>query len=219
MAISQGIHGPVLGPLASLVMNGVLIGICMALLFHKKWRRDDGFLPLFSMVMVVSLVRVVLAPLPNIQPVTVACLIAGASLGARRGMSFAVLVALISNAFLGTGVWTIFQASGWAAIAYLGSKLELVNHHILNQKRLLLAAIFVSPLFNWWVSVSIFLEGMSIFNFIIYLAHGLPFDALHLLGSAAFAVWLGPWIFQNLTLAVGGQRAETVMKDVDVIVQ
>ena len=46
MAISQGIHGPVLGPLASLVMNGVLIGICMALLFHKKWRRDDG-LPLF----------------------------------------------------------------------------------------------------------------------------------------------------------------------------
>ena len=36
MAISQGIHGPVLGPLASLVMNGVLIGICMALLFHKN---------------------------------------------------------------------------------------------------------------------------------------------------------------------------------------
>jgi len=219
MAISQGIHGPVLGPLASLVMNTILIGICIALLFHKKWRRDDGFLTLFSMVMVVSFGRVLLAPLPNIQPVTVACLIAGASLGVRRGMSFAVLVTLISNAFLGTGVWTIFQASGWAAVAYLGSKLDLASHHILNKKRLLLAAIFVSPLFNWWVSVSIFLEGMSILNFIIYLAHGLPFDALHLLGSAAFAVWFGPWFFQNLTLAVGGQHAETVMKDVDVVVQ
>ena len=64
----------------------------------------------FISALVVS--RVMLEPLPNIQPVTVALLLIGATLGARRGIGIAILVTILSNAFLGTGIWTLFQAAG-----------------------------------------------------------------------------------------------------------
>jgi len=60
-------------------------------------------------------------PFPNVQPVTVAALLVGAQLGARRGAAFAVLVAMISNFFMGDGWWTVFQAAGWASIAIVQS--------------------------------------------------------------------------------------------------
>jgi|TARA_Y100000766_G_scaffold104026_1_gene89050 hypothetical protein len=118
----------------------------------------------------------------------------GASLGARRGMAFAVMATMFSNAILSHGWWTLFQATGWAAVAFAGSRLNLVLQNEVAMKRLIITAIFASVLFDWWVSLSIYTVGMTIGEFGIYLLNGLPFDALHAIASIASAVWIAPWL-------------------------
>ena len=54
------------------------------------------------------------------------CLVMGAVLGARRGMAFALMATMLSNLILSHGWWTLFQASGWAAVAFAGSRLGLI---------------------------------------------------------------------------------------------
>ena len=54
-------------------------------------KKVSNILTFVTLVASISLLRVVMTPLPNIQPVTIAALIIGAQLGARRGVAFAVL--------------------------------------------------------------------------------------------------------------------------------
>ena len=122
------------------------------------------------------------------------CLVMGATLGARRGMAFAVIATMVSNLVLSHGWWTLFQASGWAAIAFAGSRLGLVVGNVVDMKRLAITAVIVSVLFDWWVSLSIFTSGMTISEFGIYILNGLPFDALHAVASLVSAVWIAPWL-------------------------
>jgi energy-coupling factor transport system substrate-specific component len=132
-------------------------------------------------------------PLPNIQPVTVACLLVGAQLGARRGAAFAVMVTMLSNFFMGDGWWTIFQAAGWATVAVFGSRISLVVDGVYNATRTCLAAIASAFMFGMIASLSILDGNMTGTDFLIYLANGWPFDALHALGNLTFAIWFGAW--------------------------
>ena len=148
---------------------------------------------LLTLVLAVSAARVLMQPLPNIQPVTVAALIIGAQLGARRGAAFAILVAMISNAIIGNGWWTIFQALGWASVAVIGSKFAIIANGELQRNRLFVAAIASAFVFDLIVSFSIIDSSTSIVSFLTYLAHGIPYDLLHALGNLTFAVWFGSW--------------------------
>ena len=148
---------------------------------------------LVTLVLAVSATRVLMQPLPNIQLVTVAALIIGAQLGARRGAAFAILVAMISNAVIGNGWWTIFQAIGWASVAVMGSKLALIVNGELQRSRLFIAAIASAFVFDLIVSLSIIDSSFTLLTFLTYLAHGLPYDLLHAVGNLTFAVWFGSW--------------------------
>ena len=126
MFASVGVHGPVLSA-AALALDVVLLGAAtLLLLSDKRMTRHHGVL-LLSFVAVVAVLRVLMANLPNVQPVTVAVLLAGATLGARRGVAFAILVTMLSNAVLGDGYWTVFQAAGWAPIAVVGAHANLIQ--------------------------------------------------------------------------------------------
>ena len=95
-----------LSPAAALALDVVLLGAAtLLLLSDKRLTRHHGVL-LLSFVAVVAVLRVLMANLPNVQPVTVAVLLAGATLGARRGVAFAILVTMLSNAVLGDGYRT-----------------------------------------------------------------------------------------------------------------
>ena len=137
-------------------------------------------------------------PLPNVQPVTVAALLVGAQLGARRGAAFAVLVAMISNFFMGDGWWTVFQAAGWASIAIAGSRLSLVTSTGINLGRACMASIFAAFWFDFIVSFSILDGTIDFTEFMVYLGHGLPFDFLHMIGNLTFVVWMGGWFTRLL---------------------
>lgn len=192
--MTDGVHGPVLGPVEMLVINVVLITISFFLLCRPTHSAKREILVLTSITAAAAASRVLLEPFPNVQPLTVMCLVMGASLGARRGMAFAVMATMISNLILSHGWWTLFQATGWAAVAFAGSRLNLVLQNEVAMKRLIISAVFASVLFDWWVSLSIYTAGMSLGEFGIYLLNGLPFDALHAIASIATAVWVAPWL-------------------------
>ena len=188
-----GTHGPVLSPMTSLVLDiGLLVAAFWLLATPSKKSLGDTLL-LLTLVLAVSAARVLMQPLPNIQPVTVAALIIGAQLGARRGAAFAILVAMISNAIIGNGWWTIFQAIGWASVAVIGSKFAIIANGELQRNRLFVAAIASAFAFDLIVSFSIIDSSTSIVSFLTYLAHGIPYDLLHALGNLTFAVWFGSW--------------------------
>jgi len=194
MVLTDGVHGPTLAPVELLVINTVLIAISFFLLCRPTHSAKREILVLTSITAAAAASRILLEPFPNVQPLTVMCLLMGATLGARRGMAFAVMATMVSNLVLSHGWWTLFQASGWAAVAFAGSRLGLVIENVVEMKRLAFTAVIASVLFDWWVSLSIFTNGMTISEFGIYLLNGLPFDALHAVASLVTAVWIAPWL-------------------------
>ncbi|MAY12870.1 MAG: hypothetical protein CMB21_03585 [Euryarchaeota archaeon] len=194
MVLTGGVHGPTLSPIESLAINTLLIGAAFFLLLKPNLESRRSVLMLSSITLAAAASRVALEPFPNVQPLTVMCLVVGGTLGARRGMAFAVIATLLSNLVLSNGWWTLFQASGWALIALAGSKLAVVSENKIQMKRLVLVSAISSLLFGWWVSLSIWTPGMGAFEFAIYLLNGLPFDAMHVLASIVSAVWIAPWL-------------------------
>ncbi len=193
-----GVHGPELTPVADLVIDVVLVTFAFAFLITAPRSNRYDVALLGTMVVAVTALRVLMQPLPNVQPVTVAALLVGAQLGARRGVAFAILVTLLSNSLIGDGWWTLFQAAGWSSVALLGSRIALVKNGEFNHGQLYLTVIASAFLFDAIASLSILTSAMSVADFGIYLAHGIPFDILHALGNLAFAVWFGPFVHRQL---------------------
>ncbi len=217
MVLTDGVHGPALAPVELLAINTLLITISFFLLCRPTHSAKREILVLTSITAAAAASRILLEPFPNVQPLTMMCLVMGATLGARRGMAFAVIATMLSNLVLSHGWWTLFQASGWAAIAFAGSRLGLVIGNVVEMKRLAITAVIVSVLFDWWVSLSIVTSGMTISEFGIYLLNGLPFDALHAVASLVSAVWIAPWL-ANLVFEETTQIEEPqVSGEADVI--
>ena len=63
---ATGIHGPVLGPLGSLVLDVILLGIVFSALLSSTKRRASDILLFVSIIAAVSLMRVIMTQLPNI---------------------------------------------------------------------------------------------------------------------------------------------------------
>ncbi len=211
MVLTDGVHGPVLGPVETLVLNVTLIGVAFALLCKPTSSPRREILVLTSITAAAAASRVLLEPFPNVQPVTMMCLVMGAVLGARRGMAFALMATMLSNLILSHGWWTLFQASGWAAVAFAGSRLGLIVEKKVQMKRMLVSAVIASLLFDWWVSLSILESGMALSTFGLYLLNGLPFDLLHMAASFTFAIWCAPYLSNLL-------HEEVVLEDVPLAV-
>lgn len=188
-----GTHGPEVSPAMGLALDVLLLGAAFWLLAGPNRRTVHDIVLMGALVVSVSLLRVVMQPLPNIQPVTVACLLVGAQLGARRGAAFAVMVTMLSNFFMGDGWWTIFQAAGWATVAVFGSRISLVADGVYNATRTCFAAIASAFMFGMIASLSILDGTMAGMDFLFYVVNGWPFDALHALGNLTFAIWFGAW--------------------------
>ena len=187
MVLTSGVHGPALGPIESLAINAFLVGIAFFLLCRPTVSPRREILVLSSITIAAAASRVLLEPIPNVQPLTVMCLVMGATLGARRGIAFA------------------------------GSRLPLIVDSTVQMKQLLFAAVGASLLFDWWVSLSIWTSGMSIGEFGLYLMNGLPFDALHILASLTAAVWIAPWLSNLLHEEVTFEQEPVATGEADVV--
>lgn len=187
-------HNVALSPNQSLFLNvAVLSIIVLSLIRSERSLRDQsqwGMLVLLAVFGVSG--RILLDPIPNVQPVTVLVLLAGAYYGAPRALALAATIALASNVIsMGHGPWTLFQAIGWGAIGLVGANLS--NHIIVSGRiRIGLLAIIAAAsglAFNWFVSLSILFEADSSM-LVPYLLNGLVFDLYHAAGNVVFVAWM-----------------------------
>ena len=165
-----GVHGPELSPLGHAVVDVVLVGLAFVFLFSGPRLSSMRIAGLATLVVSISALRVVMQPLPNLQPVTVAALLVGAQLGARRGAAFAVL----------------------------GAKMPIDEKGVLSIKRLCGASVVAAVLFGFVSTMSLIDPSTTVSSFALLLAQGLPFDAIHALGNIAVAIWFGPTMYRFL---------------------
>jgi energy-coupling factor transport system substrate-specific component len=144
--------------------------------------------------------RVLLDPIPNVQPVTVIVLLAGIHFGAPRTVALAVAVALCSNVLLGHGIWSLYQAVGWSVVGVTGAALSdrlYVDGRMIIPALAVLAAVSAFA-FDWIVSLSA-LHSLSSEVFLVYLTAGIPYDLLHAAGNVAFVAWLANPLSEIMT--------------------
>ena len=154
--------------------------------------------------------RVLFAAIPGVQPVTVIAVCAGAALGMRTGIAVGGVAVLVSNFFLGQGVWTPWQMLAWGACGAAGAAAAP-----LLRRRLVLAVLcfvlgmgFSSFMDVWnWLA---FYDQHTWQTFVAVQARGLPFDLAHAIGNVVIAFVAGPELRRLLERYGRRLKAEVV---------
>lgn len=135
--------------------------------------------------------RVLLAPVPDVQPLTDIACVTGVALGARAGIGVGATAAFVSNFFLGQGLWTPWQMLAWGGCGAAGAVLAP-----LLRRRIPFAVVcfvlgyaygFVLDLWNWY---GFYPHTWA--SFLARQAAGFPFDTAHAMGNLALALAAGP---------------------------
>ena len=186
-------HAVTIGPHGMRLINAAMLSLIGWALWRAERKLASGSDWILLMMLGVFAVsgRVLLEPIPNIQPVTVIVLLAGVHYGAPRAIALATAVTLCSNLILGHGLWSLYQAAGWSAAGVVGALMstQLLIDGRLSVKRLAIVAAASAFAFDWIVSVSV-LHSMGSELLLPYIAAGLPFDLLHAVGNVTFVAWL-----------------------------
>jgi len=135
--------------------------------------------------------RVLFAPLPDVQPVTVMVAASGAALGPRRGFAVGALAALASNFFLGQGVYTPWQMLAWGGCGAIAGVLRA-----LLRRRLVFAAFCVvlgfafGTTMDTWQWLTFYPHTWLALTTV--LGQGFAFNVAHATGNLVLALVAGP---------------------------
>jgi len=151
----------------------------------NSYVKDIALIAMLSAASVAG--RIILEPLPNIQPTTVIVIVTTMALRLRYGLLTALLSVLLSNLFQGHGLWSIFQIAGWwtvAVVSYFYGKTRWRRNVWVSA----VFAGFAGLIYGMVVS----LNGLMFTkNIIAYYLAGLPFDLAHALGNFVIYLVLG----------------------------
>jgi energy-coupling factor transport system substrate-specific component len=135
--------------------------------------------------------RVLFTAVPGVQPVTVVAVAAGAALGARVGFAVGAVAALVSNFYLGQGVWTPWQMLAWGGCGVVGALAARLIRNRWAFAALCFALGFAfssaMDLWHWYSFWPHTWEALTA----VY-ARGVPFSAAHAIGNVVFALAIGP---------------------------
>jgi len=186
-------HAVNLGPYGLLLVNLTLLSVIGWALWktERNLSSQSDTIVLFLLGVFAVSGRILLEPIPNVQPVTVIILMSGIYFGVTRSIILATSVALISNLFLGHGLWTLYQAFGWSLVGVIGALLsnKLHSKNITSNTPLMVLAAFCAFIFDWIVSLSV-LHTLGPNLLFVYIISGIPFDLLHAIGNMFFVAWL-----------------------------
>ena len=195
-------HAVAIGPHGMLAINIAMLSLIGWALWRAEQKMSSGSDLILLILLGAFAVsgRVLLDPIPNVQPVTVIVLLAGIHFGAPRAVALAAAVALCSNVLLGHGLWSLYQAVGWSAVGVAGAALSnrlYVDGRMAIGALAALAAVSAFA-FDWIVSLSA-LHSLSSEMFLVYLMAGIPYDLLHAAGNVAFVAWLANPLSEIMT--------------------
>lgn len=135
--------------------------------------------------------RVLFAPVPGVQPVTVIVAAAGVALGPRRGFAVGAVAALASNFFLGQGPHTPWQMLAWGGC---GAAAGLARRAL--EGRLAFVAFCFALGFAYGALMDVwhwygFLPHNAA-SLVVVLGAGIAFNAAHAIGNVVIAAVAGP---------------------------
>jgi energy-coupling factor transport system substrate-specific component len=153
--------------------------------------------------------RVLIAAVPNVQPVTVTAVVAGVALGPRAGASTGALAALVSNLYLGQGAYTPWQMIAWGACGLAGG----LGAPLLRRRIPLALTCFAfgfgfDALMDVWEWLSFYPHTWQAFAALY--VRGIWFDAAHATGNLVLALAIGPELRRLLERYARRLRAEVV---------
>lgn len=141
--------------------------------------RKLTFLALTAAAAIVG--RTLFISIPNVQPVTDIVLVMTLYLGLWEGFSVAMVTIMITNLYMGMGIWTVFQIITYGVIVlitWLFRRL-LKKSFILQIVHSVLAGI----LYGFIISLLQAVSFMGMDRFLPYYAAGIYFDLLHGIGN------------------------------------
>ncbi len=135
--------------------------------------------------------RVLFAPIPGVQPVTVVVAASGVALGPRRGFAVGALAALASNFFLGQGPHTPWQMLAWGGCGLLGGLLRPALRSRISFAAFTVALGFAfGAVMDVWLWYGFYPHTEA--ALLARLAAGVPFNVAHAAGNVALALVAGP---------------------------
>ena len=186
-------HAVTLSPSEQFVLDLAIVSVAIAsLLFTDSKLKSKNPGIIFTIIVILAVSgRLLLDPIPNVQPVTFLAIMVGIYFGISYSIVFATIVTLSSNVMLEHGIWSNYQIIAWASIGILAALLrgQFIQKNKLNITNVAIFAVFSGFMFDWIVSLSI-LHNVDTSFFLIYLLNGVPFDLLHAGGNVVFVAWL-----------------------------
>lgn len=132
--------------------------------------------------------RLALQSLPNVKPVTSLIIISVILFGLSFAVKLTFVTTIVSNIFLGMGIWTLFQILAWLVVCLLTQIIIDFFHSFHKNPPLLFMAIFaflMGYVFGFIVSLDkMIIGGPGLF--IGYYVSGLLFDTFHAIGNFFF---------------------------------
>lgn len=138
--------------------------------------------------------RLFLQGLPNFKPVTSIIILSVIVFGLAFAIKLTVVTTIVSNIFLGMGIWTFFQILAWIVICLLTQIILDFYRKINKQPNVLVMAIFacfMGYVFGFIVSLDNLIIGGPIFFWTYYIS-GLLFDTFHAVGNFIFYLLCSP---------------------------
>ncbi|WP_413537326.1 ECF transporter S component [Enterococcus malodoratus] len=156
-------------------------------------------LSLLSMMVALCVVsRTFFQFIVNVQPVTAILLIITIYWGAYQGLLVSILSILITNFYMGMGVWTIAQVATYFLLISLTGLLKKIPKF---KQSILIQAIYAGItglLFGFLIS-AIQAPFLGISAFLPYYLAGIPVDVMHAVGNVVFYLLLTPVLKKLLT--------------------
>jgi energy-coupling factor transport system substrate-specific component len=167
-----------------LVLAGVFISF-------EEGRATAYEVAIIAMLSATSIaLRVAFAALPQVQPSTFIILATGVVYGSRAGFMVGALTPLVSNFFLGHGLWTPFQMFAWGAAGATAGLVAMVWPD-LSRNGLVVMGIVWGFLYGWITNLSqLFFVPPTWQSVITIYALSFWFEVVHAAANAVIA-----WVF------------------------
>ncbi len=186
--------------LGTLAMIMLVLGAGM--LWYERSRPPSQIVALVAVLAALAVAgRILLAPIPNVVATTDIVFFAGYALGPAPGFAVGALGGLVSNFWLGQGVWTPWQMVGWGMTGVAGGVFWHLTRGRTNRFALALACGLAGLAFGAWMnfqSMVSFGGEITLDRYLALEARAIPFDAAHIFGNVVFALAAGPAIIAAL---------------------
>lgn len=129
--------------------------------------------------------RLLTQPIPNVQPVTAILFLVTLYMGVLPAMIVGGLSIVITNLYLGMGIWTIAQIITFCLLCLLVAGINCLIP-LKNHTGIMLIISFVSGLLYGFLISILLAPFWGVKSFWPYYFSGLPFDFMHGVGNACF---------------------------------